>query len=244
MAASIAWRKSGCRTMTSLTASAAVAARLAEKYARQSKFGVAACSAVSAILLYVAFRSRRRARRILLVRKREQLRDVVRVRLSNADELFVPSQIVIAVRHAESRLRDEHGIDIRALRILSNCDGDRQPDARPRGAREGGGKVLARRNCIDRRELAGERLDAARLDARFVREAFVEAADLLIHRAGRRWFDGFGLENPSHRFERPLAEHCERAVVRPVRWDGRPVDPRAVDEAEKVVLRPNRSIHA
>ena len=202
--------------MTSSTVSCAPAGSAA-RYACQSKFGVDACSAatrhlvVGGVAIAVAravplLLGERRLERERCARRRprdradcasaKSLRDVGRVRLADRDELLVGPQVVVAVGHAEPRLRDLHGVLFGVALVRRRRSPRRAAARRSRAARaNAAGKSLRVADRRDRRQLAVERRDAERLDARLVHEALVEVADLLADRAGRRPWLGLGFDD-------------------------------------------------
>ena len=130
------------------------------------------------------------------------------------------------------------------LRILTDAHRDWQPNADAGGTRKCRREIANARDVVDCVDLAGERLSAERLDARFISEALIESADLLTNRSGGRRLDRFRLEDAAHRLLSAIAQDRERPVARLITGNRRFVGPGAVDEAEEFVLRPDRAVHA
>ena len=90
---------------------------------------------------------------IALAGEGEQLRDVIRVGLSDPGELVVRSEVVVAVRHVQARLGNRHRVLIGILRILPDDNRHRHGDA-------GCGRVQERRRQIGH---AGDRVHGGQL---------------------------------------------------------------------------------
>jgi hypothetical protein len=179
----------------------------------------------------------RGARRIGTLCQGEELSDVADVRLAHGRELFIVAQVVVAIGHPETRLRDEHGVDVRLARVLSHVDRQRHARADSRRAAEGRREIAAAADGVDRLELPGERLRPERLDAPFLDEALVEVANLLTNRTARTVLRRLAFDDAANRLLGALAQAGEGAVARPVGRNWRRIDPFAVDVTEEIVLR-------
>src|SRR4029077_20816897 len=107
------------------------------------------------------------------------------VLLWNAGYVVIELRVVVPIRQAQPRLRDEHGVDARSLRILSDRDGQRYANTDLRGTRERRRQIAHAGDPVDGGQLRGRWPHAERLDARGIHEAAIVVADFPLDRAGR-----------------------------------------------------------
>ena len=180
-------------------------------------------------------------RRVARAGEREQPREIGDARSTRGDEArLVGDEVVVAVGKQEPRLADRRQPARRIARVERDRERERSARAEAVEPADRGGDVVAGRDLVDRRQLAGERRQAGTLGRALVHEAAIERGDaalVVIARSFHCVFDdreqlAFG----------PLAQRDEAADARPLGRDRRRLQPSAVDMTEEVVLLPHAGV--
>ena len=158
-----------------------------------------------------------------------QRHDIVAIGGAIAVILLAREQIIIAVGHAEAVLVGGSNVVGRVGRIGQDADADRRLIAR---RREQAQQVRSVAHGGDPVEPGMGRGNAARLDARFVHPAGVEAADLAAGRVGSA-----ALDNRADLALDILVQHGPQAVAGTVGRDRIVLEPGVVGEAPEIVAR-------
>jgi len=123
---------------------------------------------------------RLRARlRILHAGEREHPREVRPVGLARGFQRGIGTKVVVAIRHSESRLPDEHHVGVRVLVVRVDPHRDDAPDPEVRIA-HGSGEIVARAERLKSGEILRDGLHSGRFDSGLVPEGLVEIAQLLL----------------------------------------------------------------
>ena len=182
--------------------------------------------------------------RILLAGQRQHRHEIFAIGIARLGEGGIVFQVIVAVRHAEAGLGDEHHILVRAFRV-GVYEGAEEAVGRNGGIAHRARDIVRRFQRCEPGEVLLGRREAALFDLRGIHEGVIEIADFLLLigelRIGLRFQPGHDV---LHAFFAEDLQVLERSGGGAVRRDHRVLEPGAVGVVEEVVAGFYGFVHA